>query len=115
MADETIIGITEHVTVHGNEEDKTVLARIDTGASVSSIDTHLAAQLRMGPIEEVKTIKSANGKRVRPALTVKVTLADKQLEGVFTLADRSHMKYDVLIGRDILKQGFLIDPNKEEK
>ena len=114
MTEDVIIGIVETVTVHGNGEDREVLARIDTGASVSSIDTHLAAELRMGPIEEVKTIKSANGKRVRPALTVRVTLAGKECEGVFTLADRNHMKYDVLIGRDILEQGFLIDPCKKE-
>lgn len=113
MTQDIIIGLAEQVIVHGNGENRKVLARIDTGAGVSSIDTHLAAELRMGPIEEVKTIRSANGKRVRPALTVKVSLAGKECEGLFTLADRGHMKYEVLIGRDILEQGFLIDPRKE--
>lgn len=114
MTENIIIGLAEKVVVHGTDEDREVLARIDTGASVSSIDTHLAAEMRMGPIEEVKTIRSANGKRVRPALSVSVSLAGRDCSGVFTLADRSHMKYEVLIGRDILKQGFLIDPCKEE-
>ena len=112
MDDKIIIGLVEDVIVHGDGETRTVEARIDTGAAYSSIDTHLAAELRLGPIEEVKIIKSANGKRVRPAITTTITLSGEDCTGVFTLADRSHMKFDVLIGRDILKNGFLIDPNK---
>ena len=38
---------------------------------------------------------------------------DKEIKTDFTLADRSNMKYSVLIGQNILKQGFLIDPSKE--
>jgi hypothetical protein len=112
MNEKIIIGLVEDVIVHGDDDKKTVEARIDTGAAYSSIDTHLAAELKLGPIEEVKIIKSANGRRVRPAITTTISLADKDCKGVFTLADRSHMKFDVLIGRDILKNGFLIDPNK---
>lgn len=112
MDDKIIIGLVEDVVVHGKEDTKTVQARIDTGATYSSIDTHLAAELKLGPIEEVKVIKSANGRRVRPAITTSITLAGNTSKGVFTLADRSHMKFDVLIGRDILQNGFLIDPNK---
>ncbi|MFT4249949.1 MAG: RimK/LysX family protein [Candidatus Woesearchaeota archaeon] len=112
MTEKIIIGLVEKVTVHGEEDEKSVKARIDTGAAYSSIDTHLAAELRLGPIQEVKVIKSANGRRARPAIRTTITLADKKCEGVFTLADRGHMKFDVLIGRDVLEQGFLIDPNK---
>lgn len=112
MSENITIGLVEKVTVHGENDSRTVKARIDTGATYSSIDTHLAAELRLGPIEEVKIIKSANGKRVRPAIETTLTLADKDCKGVFTLADRSHMKFEVLIGRDVLKQGFIIDPNK---
>ena len=38
----------------------------------------------------------------------------KKIKAQFTLADRSHMRYPVLIGQNILKQGFLINPNKDE-
>ncbi len=31
----------------------------------------------------------------------------------FSIADRAHMKYKVLIGKNILKKGFLIDPSKD--
>ena len=112
MTENIIIGLVEKVTVHGEENTKSVKARIDTGAAYSSIDTHLAAELRLGPIEEVKIIKSANGRKTRPAIQTTITLAGKDCKGIFTLADRGHMKFDVLIGRDILEQGFLIDPNK---
>ena len=36
------------------------------------------------------------------------------IEAEFTLADRAHMNYPLLIGQNILKKGnFLIDPNKK--
>ena len=35
------------------------------------------------------------------------------MEAECTVADRSHMKYKMLIGQNVLKKGFIIDP--EEK
>jgi hypothetical protein len=29
------------------------------------------------------------------------------------VADRSHLKYKILIGQNILKKGFIIDPQKK--
>ncbi|MBN2141880.1 ATP-dependent zinc protease, partial [Candidatus Woesearchaeota archaeon] len=40
----------------------------------------------------------------------KIVLGGKEIESKFTLADRSHMKYPVLIGQNILRKNFLIDP-----
>ena len=40
-------------------------------------------------------------------------LTNKEFKTDFTLADRSDMKYPVLIGQNILSKGFLIDPMKE--
>ena len=45
-----------------------------------------------------------------------VKIGDQEIEEEFTLADRSHMTYPVLIGQNILKKGnFMIDPNKGEE
>ena len=42
------------------------------------------------------------------------TLGTTELEGDFTLANRSHMTYALLIGQNILKAGhFLVDPLKK--
>ena len=58
-------------------------------------------------------IKSAHGNKLRPIVEAKIRLAGKNMKSEFTLADRSHMKYDVLIGVNILKNGFLVDPSRK--
>ena len=107
----TIIGLTEKVIVIGKKKRK-LTARIDTGATISSIDAKLAAGLSLGPIVRTKMVKSAHGSRSRPVVIVKIKIKNKTLESEFTIADRKHMKYAVLIGQNILKEGFLIDPTK---
>jgi hypothetical protein len=110
----TVIGLTEPVTIVGPKGDtKEVVARIDTGATKSSIDVKLAADLSLGPIIKAKLVRSASGTGLRAVVNAKIDLADKEIKTEFTLADRSHMKYSVLIGQNILREGFLIDPSKE--
>lgn len=109
----TVIGLVEPVIVIGPKGEKEVLARIDTGATKSSVDVKLAADLALGPILKAKLVRSASGTGLRPVVKTKILLADKELTSEFTLADRSHMKYEVLIGQNILSNGFLIDPEKE--
>lgn len=110
MEGKTIIGVVEEVTISSGNGDKTFEARIDTGARLSSIDTNLVAELGLGPITRTKKVKSANGKSLRPVIKVKLKLADREFEEDFTITDRSHMTYSVLIGRNILENDFLIDP-----
>ncbi len=110
--DRIVVGLTEKITVCGKSTCKSVIARIDTGATKSSIDAKMAADLDLGPVVRQKLVKSATGNSMRPVKAAKVVIQDKELDTDFTIADRSHMKYSVLIGQDVLKQGFLIDPNK---
>ena len=111
----TIIGLTEDVTIFNKakKKQKKLKARIDTGAENSSMDARLAAELILGPITKMKLIKSAHGNKMRPVMNAEIKLAGKKMKSGFTLADRSHLKYRVLIGQDILKHGFLIDPCKK--
>jgi hypothetical protein len=110
----TVIGLVEHVKVTGpTGKTKEVLARIDSGATKSSIDVRLAAELSLGPVLKAKLVKSASGKSLRAVVEAKVALADKEFRTDFTIADRADMKYRVLIGQGILRKGFLIDPAKE--
>jgi len=109
-----IIGLIEPVLFIGNNDRrKTVNARIDTGAEKSSMDAKLAAELHLGPIIKRKLITSAHGRTVRPIMEATVIISDREITSEFTIADRSHMKYKALIGQNILKQGFLIDPLKK--
>jgi len=110
----TIVGLTESVTVIGPAgKRKRITARIDTGATKSSVDAKLAAELALGPIIKTKLIKSASGNKMRPVLKAEIKIAKKNLKAEFTVADRSHLRYRVLVGQNILKKGFLIDPNKK--
>ena len=109
----TVIGITEPVIMFSKEGKRTIVAKIDTGASKSSIDVNLASQLKLGPIIKSKLVKSASGNKLRPVIESVIVLAGKKIKAEFTLADRWHMKYRILIGQNILKHGYLIDPSKK--
>ena len=107
-----VIGLTERVNVHCNGAKRNVISKIDTGATKSSIDTNLAAELKLGPVIKSKLIKSAHGSKLRPIIEATIELAGKKIKSEFTLADRAHMKYRILVGQNILRDGFLIDPTK---
>jgi len=110
--DRIIIGMIEEIQINGNGSDERILARVDTGATKSSIDYKLASKLKLGPVIESRLIKSAHGNKLRPVIEATITIRGKRIRSKFTLADREHMKYKVLIGQNILKKGFLIDPVK---
>ena len=108
-----IIGLTEPVILIGESKRKKVVAKIDTGADKSSIDMNLAAELKLGPVVKTSLIKSASGSLVRPIIRSRVVFAGEKMKVYFTIADRAHMKYRVLVGKDVLKEGgFLVDPSK---
>jgi len=107
-----IIGLVEEVTIFGDNQKKVVKARIDTGATKSSIDKALLKELNLSEIVGKRLVKSAHGSTVRPVVKAKIKLADNTFDSEFTIADRSHMKYRVLVGQNILKKNFLIDPSK---
>lgn len=110
--DKTLIGQLERVILHSEGGKRTLIARIDTGARWSSIDVKLAAKLRLGPIIEARAITSSHGSSMRPVVKAKVTLTGRTINGRFTVYDRRRMKQPVLIGRNILKGKFIIDPSK---
>ena len=112
MKDKTIIGLTEEIIMKGPTKKRKMIARIDSGATISSVDARLAAELGLGPVVQTKLVKSAHGNKLRPVVEARINIAGKNLKAKFTIADRDHMKYKALIGQNILKKGFLIDPNK---
>ena len=109
-----VVGFVEDAVLFGNStKRKKVKARIDTGAVESAIDAKLAAELHLGPILRRKLVVSTHGRTLRPVMGAEVEINKKKMKAEFTIADRSHMKFKVLIGQNILKNGFLIDPLKK--
>ena len=109
-----VIGLIQSITIHGsNGKKKKVLAKADTGATRSSVDMDLAAELNLGPIIKSKKVKSAYGNSRRPVVKATIKLNSKTIKTEFTLADRAHLRYRVLLGQNTLKEGdFLIDPSR---
>jgi len=111
-----IVGLTEEVTLMNTKLnfEKSTLARIDTGATRSSIDTDLAEKLGLGPIIKEKHVRNVYGSYLRPVIKANIKIKDEIIEAEFTLADRSNMRYKILIGQNLLKKGnFLVDPCEE--
>ena len=108
----TMLGLVEEIELFGSTNRKKVHAKIDTGATKSSLDVMLASELKLGPVIESKLVKSAHGMKVRPVVEATISIRGKLLTAKFTLADRSHLRYPVLIGVNILRRGFLVDPQK---
>ena len=107
----TIIGLTEKITLNGSNGRQEMIARIDTGATKSSIDLALTSKAGLGPVVDSRLVKSAHGIKLRPVIQAEIVLGGKTIKAKFTLADRQHMKFPILIGQNILKKGFLVDPN----
>ncbi|MCB9359225.1 ATP-dependent zinc protease [Candidatus Woesearchaeota archaeon] len=116
MKQEKIIGLTEKVTLIGNNgHSKTIIARIDTGAVISSIDMKLAAELELGPVTKTKKVKNSNGISERPVVRCIFKLKNEEYRVDVTLADRSRLKYRALIGQNLLKKTkFLVNPRKKK-
>ncbi len=103
-----VLGLYEYVTI----KKKRILARIDSGAVKSSIDSELAKELKLGPVIGTKEIKNVHGASVRKLIEQDVSLCSKKVKSIFTLQNRQKMKFKVLIGQNVLTKGFIIDPNK---
>jgi len=132
--DKTVLGQTEWIYV--NKAKKNFKARIDTGATTSSINavnmqrferdgekwvkfnltTDEDAELIEAPLVRIaKIIQSGNpGESTeRPVIKLNVRIGDVSHNSEFTLTDRMHMDYPVLIGRTFMKDVILVDVSQE--
>lgn len=112
-------------------------ARIDSGAETSSIDARNITRFERDgsnwvrfdvPVpgaEEFVTLEkeisrrvkviqaSADGAERRVVVELQFSIGDHQQVAEFTLADRSNLTYQALIGRNVLRDVMLIDVGKE--
>jgi hypothetical protein len=110
-----------------------VMAKIDTGAYTGALhctkiheeETEKGKVLHFSPFDHpevimtvtdfaVRHVRSSNGERTRRYfIDTNITLHGQTYPIVLSLADRSEMKWPVLIGRRFLRKNrFLVDVNK---
>ncbi|MDX1744939.1 MAG: RimK family alpha-L-glutamate ligase [Halobacteriales archaeon] len=101
----SLIGYTEEVHISGTSGSQTVIAKSDTGATRTSIDTQLAAAIGAGPIRSMTRVKSGSLKsgKARPVVDIVVGIGGRRHTVTASVEDRSHMDYPMLLGRDILE------------
>ena len=81
-----------------------VEARIDTGATRSSIDEGFLSLLRLEEMvnEDAIKVRSANGTQRRDTVVLVVIDDDDELELEVSITNREHMAFPVILGRDYL-------------
>lgn len=104
--EKVVIGRVEKVGING----VCFLAKIDTGAYKNSICENIAKKLDLKPVGETN-IRNAQGRYKRKVVEADLVIRNKHFKTNFTVANRSDLKYDVLIGRGVLKGNFVVDPS----
>ena len=81
-----------------------VEARLDTGATRSSIDEGFLSLLRLEEMvnEDAIKVRSANGTQRRDTVVLVVIDDDDELELEVSITNREHMAFPVILGRDYL-------------
>jgi hypothetical protein len=63
------------------------------------------------PVHDVRTVRSSSGhEESRYVVLLQVLLAHRAVDAEVTLTDRDEMGFRMLVGREALVQGFLVDP-----
>jgi hypothetical protein len=133
MAKQLMIGWQEQVAV---ENGKFIIrAKIDTGAdstSINAVDPEIyqksgrqwvrfSVQNQSGDeividkpvIKEVRIKKKDGGRQIRKVIELDLCIGSVSKKVLVNLVDRSHFKFQLLIGRKFLQSGFVIDPAKK--
>lgn len=100
-----IVDYITEVVVRGTRGYENVEAKADTGAARTSIDMKLAARIGAGPIRDTTLVRTGNERegRARPLVDIVVGIRGTQHTITASVEDRSHMDYQIILGRDILQ------------
>src|SRR5205809_3585368 len=109
------IGVVEEVTLRGSKGDIRVLARIDTGAARTSLDTDLALRAGLGPVFDRVRVRAAaaDEPEERDVVDAKILIAGREFDVAVAVTDRKDMRNHMIVGMDALREaGLLVDPSK---
>ena len=133
-SDKLVVGAVEKVLI--TPPGEVLSARIDTGAVTSSLDasdielfernghdwvrfmiinpkTNKEFTLERRILRKVKIIQAVTDDvERRPVVELVVTIGRTTQRAEFTLSDRKHMEYPVLIGRNILMDMMIVDVSR---
>lgn len=126
----TIAGWREWVSIP-SADVPWIKAKIDTGANTSSLHafdiedagSRVAFWVRPWqdseddsrrielPVHDRRVVRSSSGhEEERIVVLLRVELVGRDIEAEFTLTNRDSMGFRMLIGRQALRQGFVVDP-----
>ena len=92
------------------ERDGTERVRFSIHPWQRSDEDHVELDL---PVLDRREVRSSNGQaEQRYAVALDVTLAGRTITTVMTLSNRDEMGFRMLIGREALEQGFLVDSSQ---
>ena len=131
-----VIGWREWVTLP-ELEVAAIKAKIDTGARSSALHAFNVTRFRRGgspmvrfevhPLQRLgrnvalaeaeligeRKIRSSNGQvELRPVISMKVCLLNRAWDIELTLTNRDEMGFRLLLGREAIRNRFLIDPGR---
>lgn len=132
----TVIGRTDKIDLPEFELEN-LGCKIDTGAAISSLHCHSVKLVEKDGVEHLyfklldkkhpkyqgvyyhttdfkeRVIRNSFGQeQTRFSLTTEIELFGQKFKTEFTLADREKMLYPILIGRSLLREGFIVDVTK---
>ena len=122
-ADKITVGLVEEVILL--PWGVRVPARIDTGAATSSLDAR-GLKVRKGiaefrlpdkygglklklPVVDQRIVKSAQTRKRRPVVEIDLCLGPKRMRTEVNLIDRSELTYPMIIGRNVLRENYVVD------
>ncbi len=109
----TVLSVEEKVIIIDQEGGQhALLAKVDTGAYRTTIDEGVARKIGIDkPVIVHKGVRGALGTQTRPVIALSMSIRSKHIKTEASMVDRSHMKYDMILGRRDLR-GFLVNPGK---
>jgi len=108
-----IIGIFEEVEIIDKNNNKIqVIAKIDTGAYRTSIGKDLIEKLGLKESKKTINFVSSLGRETRHVVDLEFSIVGQKIKTLASIADRSGLKFNMIIGRRDLKY-FLLDPKRK--
>jgi len=115
--DDGTLGYTSRIRINGRDGVERAVAKSDTGAERTSIDTDLAGRIGAGPLVGTTQVRSGTGSETetRPLVDVDLCLNGRWRTVTASVTDRTEMSYPVLLGRDVLEAYTLDISNTVEE